>query len=236
MSHIHDLPQDQRPREKLAQNGASTLSDSELLAIFLRVGVKGQSAIEIGTRLLHTHGSLSHLSRLSHSELATEFGIGPAKAAQLCASFEIATRIARETVVAQPIHNPEFIYDVMVPLLRAQSTESLHIMLSDARIRHTRTIHLSTGSVDQTTCHPREVLSPVIRHQAYGFVLIHNHPSGDPSPSDADDRITKKLIEASQLMQVRFLDHVIIGQSIDGCLPYYSYRLQSAFFSKNKDL
>lgn len=224
MSNINDLPQDQRPREKLAKLGAGSLSDAELLAIFLRVGVKGQSAIEIGKRLLDTYGNLSQLSRLELSDLAKEYGLGLAKAAQLCASFEIASRIARESVISSPINSPQNIYNAMVPQLRNQNTESLHVMLADTRLCHIRTVTISQGTVNQTTCHPRDVLHPVINSQAYGFVLIHNHPSGDPSPSLADDEMTRRIIQASELMQVRFIDHIIIGQSIDGKDPYYSYR------------
>lgn len=224
MSNINDLPQDQRPREKLAKLGAGSLSDAELLAIFLRVGVKGQSAIEIGKRLLDTYGNLSQLSRLELSDLAKEYGLGLAKAAQLCASFEIASRIARESVISSPINSPQNIYNAMVPQLRNQNTESLHVMLADTRLCHIRTVTISQGTVNQTTCHPRDVLHPVINSQAYGFVLIHNHPSGDPSPSLADDEMTRRILQASELMQVRFIDHIIIGQSIDGKDPYYSYR------------
>ena len=228
--NINDLPQDERPREKLARHGAGSLSDAELLAIFLRVGVKGQSAIEIGKRLLNTYGSLSQLSRLELPDLAKEFGLGLAKAAQLCASFEIASRIAKESVISTPINSPENIYNAMVPQLRHQNTESLHVMLADTRLNHIRTISISQGTVNQTTCHPRDVLRPVITNQAYGFVLIHNHPSGDPSPSLADDNMTKRIIKAAELMQVRFVDHIIIGQSIDGRDPYYSYRESGDLF------
>lgn len=230
MSNINDLPQDQRPREKLARFGAGSLSDSELLAIFLRVGVKGQSAIEIGKRLLDTYGSLSQISRLDLSDLAKEYGLGLAKAAQLCASFEIAARIARESVISTPINSPLNIYNAMVPILRNQTTESLHVMLADTRLCHIRTLSISQGTVNQTTCHPRDVLRPVITSQAYGFVLVHNHPSGDSSPSRADDQMTQRILTAAELMQVRFIDHIIIGQSIDGKDPYYSYRESGNLF------
>lgn len=224
MSNINDLPQEQRPREKLAKLGAGSLSDAELLAIFLRVGVKGESAIQIGKRLLNTYGNLSQLSRLTISDLAKEHGLGIAKAAQLCASFEIASRIARESVVSTPINSPQLIYEAMAPVLRNQSTETLYVMLADTRLCHVRTIPISKGTVNATICHPRDILSPVITSQAYGFILIHNHPSGNPSPSLADDNVTRHVVEAADLMQVKFLDHIIIGQTIDGKDPYYSYR------------
>ncbi len=221
---INDLPQDQRPREKLAKHGAGTLSDAELIAIFLRVGVKGQSAIEIGRRLIETYGGLSQISRLSPSDLEAEHGLGPAKAAQLCASFEIASRIAKDSMKSASINDPEKIYNFMAPQLRLQDTESLYVLLVDTQLHHTRTFTISQGTVNLTVCHPRDILRPVIQHQAYGFVLVHNHPSGNPEPSFQDDRMTKDIVKAAELMQLRFVDHVIIGQSIDGREPYYSYR------------
>ncbi len=224
MTKINDLPQNQRPREKLAKLGASSLSDAELIAIFLRVGVKGESAIQIGKRLLNTYGSLSQLSRLDLTDLAKEHGLGIAKAAQLCASFEISSRIARESVISTPVNTPQHIYEAMAPILRNQTTESLYVMLVDTRLCHIRSIPISKGTVNATICHPRDILSPVITSQAYGFVLIHNHPSGNPSPSPADDEVTKQVIAAAKLMQIKFIDHIIIGQSIDGKAPYFSYR------------
>ncbi len=228
--NINDLPEDQRPREKLAKLGADALTDAELVAIFLRVGVKGQSAIEIGKRLLNTYGSLSQLSRLELNDLAKEYGLGLAKAAQLCAAFAIASRISRESVISMPINTPVSVYTAMAPQLRNQTVESVHVMLADTRLCHIRTLLISQGTVNQTTCHPRDVLRPIINSQAYGFVLVHNHPSGDPSPSHADNEITRIIIKAADLMQVKFIDHVIIGQSIDGRDPYYSFRESSDFF------
>jgi len=229
MSSINDLPEEQRPREKLASQGAGALSDAELLAIFLRVGVKGQSAIDIGRRLIDTYGGLSQLSRIELSDLSKEYGLGLAKAAQLCASFEIANRIARESMKSSPINNPKRIYDFMAPQLRLHSTERLYVLLTDTQLNHIRTITISKGTVNQTTCHPRDVLRPVIQQQAYGFVLVHNHPSGNPSPSQPDDLMTERIQQAAEIMQVRFVDHVIIGQSIDGKDPYYSYREHGKF-------
>lgn len=224
MSNINDLPEEQRPREKLANLGAESLSDAELLAIFLRVGVKGQSAIEIGQRLIQTYGNLSQLSRLDLADLKKEHGLGLAKAAQLCASFEIANRIAKESIISTPLHNAELIYKAMVPQLRHQATEGLYVLLANSKLRHIRTINISNGGVVSTLCHPREVLQPVIKHNSYGFFLVHNHPSGDPSPSPQDKEMTKRIDQAADIMQVRFIDHVIIGQSIDGKDPYYSFR------------
>ncbi len=224
MSSINDLPKNERPREKLARLGVNALSDSELIAIFLRVGVKGQSAIEIGKRLIDTYGSLSQISRLELSDLAKEHGLGIAKAAQLCASFEIASRIAKESIKSALINHPEKIYHFMAPQLRHQSTEGLYVLLVDTQLHHIRTVLISQGTVNQTTCHPRDVLRPIIQQQAYGFILVHNHPSGNPSPSPQDDQITQRIVKASDLMQVRFVDHIIIGQSIDNRDPYYSYR------------
>ena len=118
----------------------------------------------------------------------------------------------------------------MAPILRNQTTESLYVMLVDTRLCHIRSIPISKGTVNATISHPRDILSPVITSQAYGFVLIHNHPSGNPSPSPADNEVTKQVIAAAKLMQIKFIDHIIIGQSIDGKAPYFSYRESGQIF------
>ncbi|SHJ92823.1 DNA repair protein RadC [Rubritalea squalenifaciens DSM 18772] len=223
-NRISDLPEDERPREKLAKWGAASLSTPELIAIFLRVGVKGQSAIQIAQQLIHTHGSLHSLSRLDVKELSKEHGLGPAKAAQIAAAFEIGIRLAREKFSAEPLNSPELIYEFMRPQLSLLSKESLFVILVDTRIQHVKTIEVSRGSVNETLCHPRDVLHPVVLHEAYGFILVHNHPSGNPNPSSADNRMTEAIKEAANLLQVRFIDHIIVGSNNHAHDPYFSYR------------
>jgi len=223
-ARIHDLPTEDRPREKLARFGPAALDNAELLALFLRTGVKGRSAIQIGRELLHKFGSIGALGRMPVSSLASEKGMGLAKAAQLTAAFELGARVARERVQSFPLDSPERIHEFLFPQLSHHSQEHAMVLLLDARLHHTGTAPISLGSVSETTAHPREILRPAIVQGAYGFVLAHNHPSGDPSPSRADERLTRRLIEAADLMQLRFLDHVIIGRPASGRQPWYSFR------------
>jgi DNA repair protein RadC len=224
MAIIPDLPEEERPRERLARLGASAISDAELLAIFLRVGVKGASAIEVGRRLISKYGSLTELGGLSVKELSNEHGLGPAKAAQLIAAFELGARCANEKMSRVPMNSAEAIYDVMAPRLAHERKEHVLIILLDNKLRATRTIELSKGNANTALCEPRDVLHHVIINQASAFVLVHNHPSGDPSPSRQDLVLTKKIREASDIVRLRFVDHMIIGRPSDAHVsPYYSF-------------
>ena len=220
---IQDLPDELRPRERMAQDGPGALSNAELLAIFLRVGVKGESAIEVGARLLQEHGGLAALGRLDIAQLSKEHGLGLAKAAQLAAAFELGSRVARERATRQTLDSPSAIYDVFAPQLAHLPHESLRLALLDTRLRATRFETLSSGTVNETVAHPRDILQPAILHKAYGFVLVHNHPSGDPTPSRADRDITRRLAEAASLLQLRFLDHLIVGRPSPQHDSYFSF-------------
>jgi DNA repair protein RadC len=222
-SRIQDMPYDERPREKLASLGPAALSNSELMALFISTGTKGRSAIDIGRDLITKYGSMSALGSLPVSELAKEKGLGLAKASKLAAAFELGVRVAREQLRDTPLNTPELIYDFFAPQLRHLSQEQLVCATVDSRLRHIGTTIISIGTVSETSAHPREVLRPVITRGAYGFVLIHNHPSGDASPSKADEILTRLLVDAAKLMQVKFLDHVIIGRPSPGRLPFYSF-------------
>ena len=224
MATITDLPEDERPRERLARLGAPSLSDAELLAIFLRVGVKGCSAIEVGRLLLKKYGSLSHLGGLSVKELSQEHGLGPAKAAQLIAAFELGSRSAGEIMVNQPMNNAQAIYDAMAPRLSHERIEHVLIIILDTKLRAVRTIEISKGTSDTALCEPRDILHHVIINNAKSYVLVHNHPSGDPTPSQQDISLTQKMCDASKMMNLRLLDHVIIGRAaVNRRLPFYSF-------------
>lgn len=223
-NRIHDLPSDQRPREKLSRLGPTALDNAELMALFISTGTKGRSAIDIGRDLIAKYGSMGALGALPVGELAKERGLGLAKASKLAAAFELGIRVAREQIRDIPIDTPERIHDFFAPQLRHLAHEQVVVAVVDTRLRHIGTSVVSIGTVSESSAHPREVLRPVITRGAFGFVLIHNHPSGDPSPSRADETVTRNLVEASNLMQVRFLDHVIIGRPSAGRLPYFSFR------------
>jgi len=220
---IHELPESERPREKLAQLGAGALSDAELIAILLRVGVKGTNAIELARQLLRDHGSLAGLARCSVRELSKMKGVGLAKAVQLAAAFGLGHRLAHESIAAKKMDCPELIYQLLGAEMRALDRESLRAVLLDTKHHLLRVVEISLGTLNESVAHPREVFRPVLLHAAYAFVLVHNHPSGDPTPSEADRRLTRRLVEAAQLLQVRLLDHVIMGAPADGRLPYFSF-------------
>jgi DNA repair protein RadC len=223
-SRIQDMPYDQRPREKLASLGPAALDNAELMALFISTGMKGRSAIEIGRELIAKYGSMAALGGLPVAELSKIKGLGLAKASKLAAAFELGTRVAREQLRDVSLETPELIHNFFGPQLRHLSQEQVMVAVLDSRLRHMATTVVSVGTVNDSSAHPREILRPVITRGAYGFILIHNHPSGDPSPSRADEIVTRRVIDAAKLMQVCFLDHVIIGKPSPGRAPYYSFR------------
>jgi len=144
--------------------------------------------------------------------------------AELAAAFELGARVAREQLAAAVLDSPEVIYQHLAPQLQHLPHESLRVLLLDTRLRLAGTAEVSLGTVNETIAHPREILRPVIVRAAYGFVLVHNHPSGDPSPSSADRDLTRRVRDAAALMQVRFVDHLIIGRPAPGRSPWFSFR------------
>jgi DNA repair protein RadC len=221
---IHDMPQNLRPREKLARLGPASLDNAELMALFISTGTKGRSAISIGRELLAKYGSMGALGGLSVAELGTVHGLGIAKASKLAAAFELGSRVAREEMQRISMETPELIHKHFAPQMAYLVQEQVVVAVLDTRLRHVSTTVVSVGTVSESNAHPREVLRPVIARGGFGFVLIHNHPSGDASPSRADELVTRRLIDAAELMQVKFLDHVIIGKPGLGREPYYSFR------------
>lgn len=221
---IQELPEDERPREKLAAHGANALADSELIAILLRTGMKGRSAIDIGRDLLRRFENIGGIARASVTELTAIPGVGPAKAVQLAAAFGLAARLARETLARTPMDRPELIYDLLGAELRQLEKEILRVVLVDTRLHFQRIVDISLGSLNECIAHPRHIFRPVIEHNAFGFILVHNHPSGDPSPSDADRRLTIRIAEAARILQVNFCDHVIVGIPAPGRSPYFSFK------------
>jgi DNA repair protein RadC len=222
---IREIPASDRPREKLAAHGASCLTEAELLAIFLRTGVKGKSAITLASELLRKKGSLRTLSRLSVGELAKAApGIGPAKAAELAAAFELGKRLARGGAERPVLESAAVIYETFGAELQARDRELLRVLLLDTKLRLLAIEDVALGSLNECIAHPREIFRPAIMHSAYAAILVHNHPSGDPTPSQADNRLTKQLGEAAKLLQINFLDHIIIGLPDGGRVPYFSFR------------
>ncbi|MEM9479983.1 MAG: DNA repair protein RadC [Verrucomicrobiota bacterium] len=180
--------------------------------------------MEIGRNLLGSHGSLQELSRLEVKDYQRESGIGPVKAIELAAVFEMAVRVAQERVRSIPLDSPELIYEFLGPEMRALKKETLRLLLVDTRYRLVRCEDVSLGTINETTAHPREILRPVLVQGAFGFILAHNHPSGDPSPSSADIALTRRIRDAAELLQINFLDHIIIGAPSESHDAYYSFR------------
>jgi DNA repair protein RadC len=221
---IREMPEGDRPREKLATRGASALTDPELIAILLRTGVAGANAIDVAQQLLTQYGSLGALSRCTVEEIAAIRGIGFAKAVQLVAAFGLGQRLARETLSRTKVDSPELVYELLGAELRALHKESLRVILLDTRYHLLRIEEVSLGSVNESIAHPRDVFRPALIFSAYAVIVVHNHPSGDPAPSQADHSLTRRLADAAELMQIKLLDHIIIGAPAEGREPYFSFK------------
>jgi DNA repair protein RadC len=221
---IREMAEDERPREKLAARGADALSDAELIAILLRTGVEGANAIEVARQLLKEFGSLGTLSRCSVEELARIKGIGLAKGTQLAAAFGLGRRLAREPFTRAKVDTPARVYELLGAEMRALHRESLRLILLDTRYHLIRVEEISLGSMNESIAHPRDVFRPALIYSAYAVVVVHNHPSGDPTPSQADHGLTRRLREAAELLQIKLLDHIVIGAPAEGRLPYFSFK------------
>ncbi len=214
MARIKDWPEDERPREKLLRRGAEVLSDAELLALVLRTGdsASHSSALDHARLLLQRFGSLRRLATASVADLRSVKGIGPAKAAELLAVFELARRFGRTSLRPGVRYScPKEVFDHFHEALRDYKRERFIALLLDSKNRLLREVQISEGSLTASIVHPREVFAAVVRESAAALLLVHNHPSGDPTPSREDREITARLKEAGDLMGVRVLDHIIIG-------------------------
>jgi DNA repair protein RadC len=211
---IKELPSNERPRERLASDGPDALKASELIAILLRTGTKGVSALEIGHELITQYKTLDNLSRASIDDLQRIKGIGPDKAVTLQAAFTLARQMARELRQEAPLlDTPERIADLLREESRVCPVETFRVVLLNTRRRLIRVEDISQGTIDTLLVHPREVFKSAIAANAAALVLVHNHPSGDPTPSEADIKVTRDLIRAGQLLKIDVLDHVIIGRA-----------------------
>lgn len=211
---IKDWPKDDRPREKLLNKGAQALSDTELLAIILRIGnaSTGETAIDHARSLLGEFDGFKGIDEASVSELEKIKGIGPAKIAQIKASLEIARRIGNHKWEAgQPLRSSEDVFHHFRPNLEKEKRELFYVVLLNNKNKKMREVKISEGSLTASLVHPREVYNPVIRESAAAVIFVHNHPSGDPAPSQEDIEITRRLKEVGEVMGVRVLDHVVIG-------------------------
>jgi DNA repair protein RadC len=212
---LKDQPASERPRERLREKGPDSLSPGELVAILLRTGLKGANVVEIGRQLIRRYGSLDALARASWQDLAKVPGIGPDKAVTLIAAFSLARRLVEEVRADSPVlDNPEAVANLMREETRLRNAEVFQVLLLNTRRRLVGTpVKIADGTLDTILVHPREVFRPAIESNAAAVVLVHNHPSGDPTPSEADIKVTRDLIRAGQLLKIEVLDHVILGRA-----------------------
>ncbi len=222
MRRIKDWPADERPREKLLATGADKLTDAELLALIIRTGdsASKNSAVDLARSLLSRFGSLRQLAAASISELCQQAGIGPAKAAEIQALFQIARRFGDKRLEpGQTYSSSQEAFQHFHERLCDYRKEVFLALLLDAKNRLIKEVQISEGSLSASIVHPREVFAPVLRESAAAVLFVHNHPSGDPTPSREDIEITKRLKEVGDLMGVRVLDHIIIGKE-----SFYSFK------------
>ena len=211
---LKDQPLSERPRERLAERGPDALTHAELIAILLRTGLKGANAVEIGRQLLQKFGPLQALAQTSVDDLRSVKGIGRDKAVTLVAAFALARAMAKDLQRESPVlDNPEAIVRLLREQNLVKNVETFQVLLLNTRRRLIRVDDISHGTLDTLLVHPREVFKAAIAANAAAIVLAHNHPSGDPAPSEADIKVTRDLIRAGQLLKIEVLDHVILGRA-----------------------
>ena len=217
---IRDLPLDERPREKLQAIGPEGLSNAELIAILLRTGNSGESALHLAERIIAKSGGLRSLPDLTLEELQGFKGIGPAKAVQIKAALELSKRIAttlnnNDNAVTSPRH----VADLFMEELRYKKKEYFKLIILNTKNKVISREEISVGSLNASIVHPREIFSVPIKKSASSIILVHNHPSGDPTPSKEDLAVTRRLVDAGNILGIEVKDHIIIG---DGC--YLSFK------------
>jgi len=228
---IKDLPANERPRERLVEQGADALKNSELIAILLRTGLKGFSAIQVAEQLLAQFETLDNLSRATIEDLRRVRGVGRDKAIALKSAFTLARRMAQEIRQELPtLDNPERVADMLREENRAYEVERFQVVLLNTRRRLIRVEKVTQGTLDTILVHPREVFKLAIAANAAAVVLVHNHPSGDPTPSEADIKVTRDLIRAGQLLKIEVLDHVILGRATAERQKDYSSLRELGYF------
>jgi DNA repair protein RadC len=215
---IREMPEGDRPRERLKERGAAALSDAELIAILLRTGVKGKSAVQLAQELLREHGnSLEELVRVPLEAIAKVKGIGETKAIQVKAAFELARRVSERPRDKKPVIGaPAEAAAELRARLQHQDREHFCALLLNTKNALIRVSDVSKGSLNASIVEPREVFKDAIAASAASMILAHNHPSGDPTPSSEDIAITKRLVKAGELLNIAVLDHIILGQRTSG--------------------
>lgn len=209
---LRDVPREDRPRERMMIDGAEALSDAELLAILLRTGTRNESAVNLANRILRECGGLRQLVDMSIAELINIRGVGPAKAVQLRAGIELGRRLARRAASDRPaIRKPEDAAKLVMEDLRSELREHFVCLFLNTKNQVLARETLSVGTLNASLVHPREVFRAAIKRGSASIICLHNHPSGDPTPSPEDIALTRRLQEAGALIGIDVLDHIVIG-------------------------
>lgn len=209
---ISDWPASERPRERLVRQGAAALSDAELLAVFLRTGLPGKDAVALAREALGRFGSLHALLAASLTEFSAVPGLGAAKYAQLQAAMELARRaIAEQLADRHVLGSPQAVREFLCLRLRGKPYESFHVLFLDVKNRLIEARELFRGTLTHTSVYPREVVREALAYNAAGLMLVHNHPSGTPEPSESDLLLTRALVQALALVDIRILDHFVVA-------------------------
>ena len=214
---IREMPEGERPRERLKLRGAAALSDAELVAILLRTGMKGISAVQLSHQILREFRTLEELARTSVEAVAKIKGVGETKAIQLKAAFELARRLSESARGKQRIvSTPEDAAAAVREDMRVLDREEFRVLLLNTKNGLIKKCEVSRGSLNASIVEPREVFKDAIAASAASMILVHNHPSGDPTPSSEDIAVTKRLVKAGELLNIAVLDHIILGHRTDG--------------------
>ncbi|MBQ1913967.1 MAG: DNA repair protein RadC [Selenomonadaceae bacterium] len=213
---VRDLPIDERPREKLMADGAACLSNVELLAILLRTGTKEHSVLRVAEQVLARYKDvgITAMMNMSVAELSSVQGIGAVKAATILAAVELGRRLSQKAAEkVEIVHGPEDVAHYAMPRFRFEQKEHFAVMLLNTKNHILGLTDVSVGSLSASIVHPREVFQTALRYAAAAMILIHNHPSGDPSPSREDINVTQRLVKAGKIMDIPVLDHIILGDN-----------------------
>lgn len=224
---VKDLALSERPQERLQRLGPAALSDTELLAMLLRSGGKGNNVLTIAQQLITEAGSLRLLVQWTEADFRRLKGIGRVKALQLVAVMEVARRVLAEKADPEPLLNrPELVHEHMLPYFHALQIEKFWVLCLNRKNRLLKQVELTSGTATSSLAHPREVFREAIRHGSAAIICAHNHPSGDPAPSAADVQLTRQLRDAARAVDIDLVDHVILGQETTDPrgVGYYSFR------------
>jgi DNA repair protein RadC len=219
---IKDLPDSSKPRERFLKHGKEALSDAELMALILRTGTTGENVVEMCNRLIKEHG-LENLFDCSLKELQEIKGIGKAKAIQLLAMSELGKRYSQEKNSITKITQAKDVYDYFKDKLKNEKQENFYVLILNTKNQIIKEEFITRGVLDASIIHPREIFRPAIKNSAAKIILVHNHPSGNPKPSNEDIEITKKLIDSGEMIDIKVVDHVIIGNKENHKKGFWSW-------------